>query len=131
MTDSTSSRKPSLPNVYSAIGAMPGYAGGDKAAGKPGGADAAATGEKVSTAVALLEVVKKMDKLETDPANKELIQQMVTLAQQYVDKVQGKPASAAATTGATEGMSPAAAATTGAGAGAGGGEAALPAPAPV
>jgi len=126
MADGTTKSKPaSAPNFYSAAGQM--YSGASGASGAKPGADAAATGEKVKNVTALLEVVKKIDKMETDPANKELTQQMVTLVEQYMTKLQptGATPAAGATTGAAEGMSPGAAAAGGAGpstgAGAGGG----------
>lgn len=120
-----------LPNFYSQVGDM--YAGGG--AGKPKPAAGADSAEKVTNVKALLEVFKKMDKMESDPAAKDIIQQMATLAQSYMDKVQGTggagagatPPAAGTATGTEAGMSPGAAASGAGGAGAGGG-ATLPAP---
>lgn len=87
--------KSKAPNFYenAASMSMPGAAAGG--AGKP--PDAAASGEKVQNVKALLEVFSRMDKLEQDPEAKGMIQQMSSLAQQYMDKIQGggKPQGAA------------------------------------
>jgi hypothetical protein len=120
-----------LPNFYSQVGDM--YAGGG--AGKPKPAAGADAGEKVTNVKALLEVFKKMDKMENDPAAKDIIQQMATLAQSYMDKVQGggagagtPPPAAGTSTGTEAGMSPGAAAGAGAGGGTAGGTSAPPMP---
>lgn len=88
----TSSSNPSggkkLPNFYEAMSDMGAYGGNGP---KPGTGSSAAGGppsaEKQQTAIALLEVVQKMERMETDPANKDLLQQMVQIAQQYMDKI--------------------------------------------
>lgn len=81
------------PNFYEVAATMsaPGTRGA-KAPGTPGASGADAT-EKAQNVRALLEVFKKMDKLESDPAAKDIIQQMSTLAQKYMDTVTGGPGS--------------------------------------
>ena len=103
MADSSSSSgksgKTKAPNFYEAAASMPGAAGGgDK--GAAGGGSAASMSEKVSNVQALLEVFKKMDKLETDPDAKGMIQKMSDLAQEYINKIQKPATGAAPATGA-------------------------------
>lgn len=94
--NSKSSKKDKAPNFYEAAAQMSGVDGKGAAAGGP--APAADPAEKVTNVQALLEVFKKMDKIENDPDAKALIQQMSEIAQQYLTKVQtpggGKGASA-------------------------------------
>lgn len=110
--------KSKAPNFYENAASMsgPGAPGGPGGQPKP---DAAASGEKVQNVKALLEVFKRMDKLEQDPDAKGMIQQMAQMAQQYMDKVQGggKPAGAAPPPAPTsEGAAPGAEAAAGGGA---------------
>lgn len=113
-------------NFYEAAAGMAmGGPGGSSPAPKPAGAGD--TGEKVSNVKALLEVFKKMDKLEADPEAKALIQRMSEIAQEYMQKVQGGGAGGAATAPAAGGMAPDAGMGPGAAAGPGaGGAGALP-----
>jgi len=122
-TNSTGSRK--LPNFYSAVGQMEAYnpagGGASKSPAQPGSAQGGA-GEKVATATTLLEVVRKMDSMEQDPEAKKLLEQMVGIAEQYMEKVQGPGAKAAgAGTGSAPGQGPSPSSGAGAGAGAGAG----------
>jgi hypothetical protein len=102
MADNSSSGsksgKTKAPNFYEAAASMPGAAGGG--AGGDKGGSAASMSEKVSNVQALLEVFKKMDKLETDPDAKGMIQKMSDLAQEYINKIQKPATGAAPATGA-------------------------------
>jgi hypothetical protein len=98
--DKPKSGSPPAPSFYAKAGEMAAAqgAGGDKpGAGTPAGQ----SGEKVKNVKTLLEVFEKMDKLEQDPENKTLIQQMSDMAKQYMQKLEGGgkpgPASAPAT----------------------------------
>jgi hypothetical protein len=90
MADKPKSGNPPAPSFYSAAAGMkPGgdAAGGAGAAGAGGGAGQ--QGEKVKNIQVLLEVFDKMDKLEQDDGNKKLIQEMVTKAKEYLNKLEG------------------------------------------
>lgn len=120
-TSSSGSKSKNLPNFYSAVGGMDKYSGagaGGASAGKSPASAAADSGEKVKNVTALLEVVKKMDAQESDPENKKLIEQMVSLVEQYMTKLQ--PGAGAAGKDKTAGAASADAAGAG-GAGAAGG----------
>ena len=109
------SKSKSLPNFYSAVGGMDKYSG--SAAAKSPASSAADSGEKVKNVTTLLEVVKKMDAQESDPENKKLLEQVATLVEQYMTKLQpgGDKSKTGAATGGEAGGA------TGSGAGAGGG----------
>lgn len=81
-----SSKSKSLPNFYSAVGGMDKYSG--NAAAKSPASSAADSGEKVKNVTTLLEVVKKMDAQESDPENKKLLEQVASLVEQYMTKLQ-------------------------------------------
>ncbi len=132
--------KSKAPSFYEAAAAMGGGAGKGGPAGGGAGAGAnaagaAGAGEKVQNVKALLEVFKKMDKLESDPVAKDIIQQMSSLAQKYMDTVQGggapgtPPPSATSDGAAGGGESAPGGGAGGAGGGMGGG-AGAPAPGP-
>lgn len=89
----------SLPNFYSAVGGMDKYSG--NAAGKSPASSAADSGEKVKNVTTLLEVVKKMDAQESDPENKKLLEQVASLVEQYMTKLQ--PGGDKSKTGASTG----------------------------
>src|ERR1039457_626424 len=78
---------PPSPSFYSAAAGMDGKKPADPGAGTSAGQ----AGEKVKNVKVLLEVFDKMDKLEQEPENKTLIQQMVDMAKQYLNKLEGKP----------------------------------------
>lgn len=80
------SKSKSLPNFYSAVGGMDKYSG--NAAAKSPASSAADSGEKVKNVTTLLEVVKKMDAQESDPENKKLLEQVASLVEQYMTKLQ-------------------------------------------
>ena len=98
MADSKS--KSGAPNFYSALAESAGGGGGAPGTGagagagmspgqsKPGTADGK-KGEKVQNIATLLEVFKKMDAMEDDPANKDLLQQMLNLGMQYKTRIEG------------------------------------------
>lgn len=74
--------KSKAPNFYesaASMGAMPGGA-------KPDDAD---KGKKSENVAALLQVVQRIDSMEKDPDLKQLTQQIVSMTQQYMDKLQG------------------------------------------
>ena len=77
----------SLPNFYSAVGGMDKYSGNAANAKSPA-SSAADSGEKVKNVTTLLEVVKKMDAQESDPENKKLLEQVASLVEQYMTKLQ-------------------------------------------
>ena len=81
------SKSKSLPNFYSAVGSMDKYSGNAANAKSPA-SSAADSGEKVKNVTTLLEVVKKMDAQESDPENKKLLEQVATLVEQYMTKLQ-------------------------------------------
>ncbi len=89
------------PSIYSNMANMAmGQGGGPKSPatdGKGGDAGAGAGGmeEKKQILTTLLEVFKKWDKLESDPAGKDIISQMSSLAERYKTEVlkEGAPAS--------------------------------------
>jgi len=102
MADTTKSgQAKSLPNFYQAAGQMDAYSG--TGAGKSANAKSAAdAGEKVASVKTLLEVVRKMDGMEQDPEAKKLLEQVVSLVEQYMEKVQpgaGKGSAAGAGAG--------------------------------
>jgi len=119
MADATTSRK--LPNFYSAAGQMEAYNPASASPSKsPNPSSGQTSDNKLATATTLLEVVKKMDTQEQDPAAKKILQDMVSLAEQYMSKVQGGGGAKAAGEGSgAEG--PGAGAGAGAGAGGAGG----------
>ena len=130
MADSKS--KSGAPNFYSALAESAGGGGGAPGTGagagagmspgqsKPGTADGK-KGEKVQNIATLLEVFKKMDAMEDDPANKDLLQQMLNLGMQYKTRIEGGGGAGA---GAGAGAEAGASAGTPPGGGAGGGSAA-------
>src|ERR1700675_1959954 len=92
--DKSKSGSPPAPSFYAKAGEM-------AAADKRGAGAVTAqgqSGEKVKNVKTLLEVFDKMDKLEQDPENKTLIQQMADMAKQYMTKLEGggKPGPAGA-----------------------------------
>lgn len=88
MADKPKSGNPPAPSFYSAAAGM--KPGGDAAGGAGGaGTPAGQQGEKVKNIQVLLEVFDKMDKLEQDDGNKKLIQEMVTKAKEYLNKLEG------------------------------------------
>lgn len=102
-------KKTQAPNFYQAAAGMSmpgGGPGGPGGAGSKPGTGAAASGEKVNNVRTLLEVFRKMDKLETDPDAKALIQQMADTAQQYMDKIQGGAGGAGAAGKSKSGAGP-------------------------
>jgi hypothetical protein len=110
---------PPAPSFYSAAAGMKPGGAGDQPPGA--GTSAGQSGEKVKNVQVLLEVFDKMDKLEQDPTNKKLIQEMVDKAKEYLQMLEGKgtkPTSMPATgeAGSGGGMG----STMGAGGGAGG-----------
>jgi hypothetical protein len=86
MADKPKPGSPPAPSFYSAAAGMDGKkppdAGG---AGTPAGQQ----GEKVKQIETLLEVFQKLDKQETDPDGKAMIQSMVDQAKKYLDKIKG------------------------------------------
>jgi hypothetical protein len=93
MADKPKSGNPPAPSFYSAAAGMKPGGAGDAAGGAGGagaaGAGAGQQGEKVKNIQVLLEVFDKMDKLEQDDGNKKLIQEMVTKAKEYLNKLEG------------------------------------------
>ena len=83
---SGASGAPPAPSFYSAAAGM--KPGGDQSA--VAGTSAGQSGEKVKNVQVLLEVFDKMDKLEQDPSNKKLIQEMVDKAKEYLQMLEGK-----------------------------------------
>lgn len=82
------------PNFYSALAdSAGGGAGGPGAGMSPGqskpGTDAGKKGEKAQNIATLLEVFKKMDAMEDDPANKDILQKMLDLGMQYKTRIEG------------------------------------------
>lgn len=102
--------KNKIPNIYQQAsememgaggkGAPPGGpgGGGTPPVGEPGkpGTPAGQSGEKVKNVQVLLDVFKKMDSQEQDPALKDMIRQMSDIAEQYMSKLGGS----------TQGMKP-------------------------
>ena len=100
------------PNFYQTAAGMSGSqapgAAGAGAGGSGAGATSAASagkGEKIANIRALLEVFKKMDSIESDPAAKDIIAQMATLAEKYMTQIEGGAAGAGAGAGAGTGGS--------------------------
>lgn len=120
--------KSKAPSFYQAAASMeaPGAPGAGGKSNSPA-TGAGAAGEKVQNIKVLLEVFGKMDKLEDDQTNKDMIRQMSDLAQQYQKKLEGggagdgKPAAKSPTSDGAPGAG-APGGPGGAGAGAGGGE---------
>ena len=110
----------SLPNFYSAVGGMDKYSGDGGGGAKSPASSAADSGEKVKNVTTLLEVVKKMDAQESDPENKKLLEQVASLVEQYMTKLQpgGDKAKTGAPTGGEAGGGAGAAGGAGGGAGA-------------
>lgn len=79
------SGSPPKPSFYSAAASMEGKKPNPVGAGTPAGQ----SGEKVKNVQVLLEVFDKMDKLEQDPSNKKLIQEMVDKAKEYLQMLEG------------------------------------------
>ncbi|HKN69975.1 MAG TPA: hypothetical protein VJX30_03025 [Terriglobales bacterium] len=92
--DKPKSGSPPAPSFYSAAAGM------DGKKPEPGSSTPAGQqGEKVKQIETLLEVFAKLDKQETDPDGKAMIQSMVDQAKKYLDKIKGvstKPGPAAA-----------------------------------
>jgi len=87
MADKPKPGSPPAPSFYSAAAGMDGKKPPDAGAGAgtPGGQQ----GEKVKQIETLLEVFQKLDKQETDPDGKAMIQSMVDQAKKYLDKIKG------------------------------------------
>lgn len=83
---SGSDKSKTLPNFYSAVGGMDKYSGKQPAASPA--QSAADAGEKVKNVTALLEVVKKMDAMESDPENKKILEDIVQKVEMYMTKLQ-------------------------------------------
>lgn len=98
--NSGGSKSKSLPNFYSAVGGMDKYSGASGA--KPPAQSAADNGEKVKNVTTLLEVIKKMDALESDPENKKLLEQVAGLVEQYMSKLQPGAGPGAGTMGGAD-----------------------------
>jgi hypothetical protein len=116
------------PSIYSNMSEMAMKGGG---AGKPpdagakggeAGASGAGSEEKKQILTTLLEVYKKWDKLESDPAGKDIISQMVALAEKYKKDVLKEGAGPAGGPPAGGGEAPPPPPDAGAGGGAGGGK---------
>jgi hypothetical protein len=79
------------PSIYSNMSEMAMKGGGaaklPDAKGGEAGASGAGSEEKKQILTTLLEVYKKWDKLESDPAGKDIISQMVALAEKYKKEV--------------------------------------------
>jgi len=93
--------KSSAPNFYSTLAESAG--GRAPVAGGPGGmspaqskpgTDSGKKGEKAQNIATLLEVFKKMDAMEDDPAGKDLLQQMLNLGMKYKTMIDGGPGAA-------------------------------------
>jgi hypothetical protein len=118
--------KTAAPNFYSTLAdSAAGGAGG--AGGGPGmspdqskpATQSGAKGEKAQNIATLLEVFKKMDSMEEDPAGKDILQQMLNLGMKYKAMVDGGAGSAATGAAASAGAGgPAGAGPAGPGAGA-------------
>lgn len=83
--------KSKAPSFYQAAASMdtPGAAGAAGGKSNSPATGAGAAGEKVQNIKVLLEVFGKMDKLEDDQTNKDMIRQMSDLAKQYQSKLEG------------------------------------------
>lgn len=107
----------SAPNFYSAVGGMDKYANPGESKSPAKAADD--SGEKVKNVTTLLEVLKKMDALESDPENKKLLESAAQNIEQYMAKLQpgaggaGKDKSKDAGAGAGAGSAGGAGATVG------------------